>query len=78
MFDFESYIMEALNSFDNDPADTDYQRGYEAGLRDLHTTFMKTPTLVEQVPDGIWNEQQVGGITSEGWGGTRSTEGTRD
>lgn len=45
MFDFESYLIEALQGFANDPADTDYQRGYEAGLRELFETFMNTPIL---------------------------------
>lgn len=46
MFDFESYLIEALNSFDNDPADTKYQQGYEAALREMKAAFDKfTPTL---------------------------------
>lgn len=50
MFDFESYLMEALESFTNDPADTDYQRGYEAGLRDLYDAFMAFTPKAETIP----------------------------
>jgi hypothetical protein len=69
MFDFESYLIEALNSFENDPADTDYQRGYESGLRDLLNTFMAAPTQTATV---------LTIVHPEGFGGFASNEGTRD
>ena len=31
----KDYLEEALEAFAKDPADTDYQRGYEAALREL-------------------------------------------
>ena len=31
-----SYIAAALQSFVNDPADSSYQRGYEAALQDVY------------------------------------------
>jgi hypothetical protein len=34
-WDIVEYLDKALEQFKNDPADTDYQRGYEAALREL-------------------------------------------
>lgn len=34
-----NYILQALNGFDNDPADTDFQRGYEACLKELTKVY---------------------------------------
>tara|TARA_Y100001001_G_C8012723_1_gene310295 strand:- start:2051 stop:2224 length:174 start_codon:yes stop_codon:yes gene_type:complete len=33
--DIEDYVEDALNSFKNDPADTDYQRGYRDCLVEI-------------------------------------------
>ncbi len=35
MYLAENYIKEALDSFERDPADSDYQKGYEAALKEL-------------------------------------------
>ena len=31
----ETYLKAALDLFEKDPADTDYQKGYEAALREI-------------------------------------------
>jgi hypothetical protein len=42
--DIETYLIEALQSFENDPADTDYQKGYEAALKEVRKVIT-TPTM---------------------------------
>lgn len=34
--DILSYLEEALEGFDNDPADTDFQRGYQSALQEVY------------------------------------------
>jgi hypothetical protein len=47
-FDFESYLIEARQQFENDPADTDYQRGYHAALNEMNDAFINSlrPSLM--------------------------------
>jgi hypothetical protein len=33
------HLIEVLNGFDSDPADTPYQEGYEDALRELYRVF---------------------------------------
>lgn len=33
--DAEDYLQSSLDMFEHDPADSEYQRGYEAALREL-------------------------------------------
>lgn len=35
MDEFIEYLTASVDSFDNDPADSDYQEGYEAALKDM-------------------------------------------
>ncbi len=37
--DLSAYIISALRGFKNNPADSDFQRGYEAALKELATVF---------------------------------------
>ncbi len=43
MIDVETYLIEALTSFESDPADTDYQKGYKAALEEVKK-IVTTPT----------------------------------
>ena len=35
-----NYVRNALETFDNDPADSDFQVGYEMALEDIQTILM--------------------------------------
>lgn len=37
--DLPDYIRGALRSFDSDPADTDFQRGYKAAMEEIAKVF---------------------------------------
>lgn len=37
--DIIQYLEEVLATFDNDPADSDYQRGYQAAFQEMYEAF---------------------------------------
>lgn len=41
--DIIDYVRVALEGFDNDPADTDFQRGYRAALKVIWHECLKQP-----------------------------------
>jgi hypothetical protein len=56
MFNAEEYLIEALTSFDNDPADSEFTTGYWNALNDMYsdmTGFNWVTTNNEFTSDGI-------------------------
>lgn len=41
--DVLEYLENALDSFETDPADTDYQRGYQAALQEVYDLLNEVP-----------------------------------
>lgn len=52
-WDIVQYLDEALAAFEKDPADTDYQRGYEAALRELKRVIEGGTITAEQTRDRL-------------------------
>lgn len=45
MMALDAYLRQALEGFKDDPADSDFQRGYEAAIREIAKVFH--PELLE-------------------------------
>jgi hypothetical protein len=41
--DILEYLENALDSFESDPADTDYQHGYQAALEEIYDLLNEVP-----------------------------------
>ena len=65
--DVIDYVQSELASFERDPADSDFQRGYECALRDMRTDLLGwPPTLISEIEAAIQQLVEKGLVVDSG------------